>query len=138
MKKNLIKSALVLSIAAMITACGGNNNETQAPAGNSAPANNATTTQPANNVETETVAPSANGVNYDQIIDDYSSLVDQMIEMNKKIEAGDMSAMDNYQSLMQKSNKFSEDCQKASTENLLTSKQLRRLQKIMSRLDEVK
>ena len=117
MKKNLIKSALVISIAAMFTACGGNNNETQAPAGNTAPASNAAPAQPANNSGIEAAAPAANGVNYDQIIDDYSSLVDQMIEMNKKIDAGDMSAMDNYQSLMEKSNKISEDCQKASTEN---------------------
>ena len=132
MKKNLIKSALVLSIAAMITACGGNNNETQAPAGNTAPANNAATTQPANNAGTEAAAPAASGANYDQIISEYSSMIDQMNEMNKKIEAGDMNVMADYQALMQKSTKLSQEIQKAQGQ--LTPEQLKKFEQLMTKI----
>lgn len=132
MKKNLIKSALVLSIAAMITACGGNNNETQAPAGNTAPANNAATTQPANNAGTEAAAPAASGANYDQIISEYSSMIDQMNEMNKKIEAGDMNVMADYQALMQKSTKLSQEIQNAQGQ--LTPEQLKKFEQLMTKI----
>jgi 3-oxoacyl-ACP reductase-like protein len=133
MKKNLIKSALVLSIAALFTACGGNNNENQAPAGNATPANNAAPTQPADNAGTEAAAPAASGANYDQIINDYSSMIDQMIEMNKKIEAGDMSAMNNYQSLMQKSAKLSQDIQ--NVQGQLTPEQLSKYEQLMTKIE---
>ena len=133
MKKNLIKSALVLSIAAMITACGGNNNETQAPAGNIAPANNAATSQPTNNAGTEAAAPAASGANYDQIINEYSAMIDQMIEMNKKIEAGDMSAMNNYQSLMQKSAKITQDIQ--NVQGQLTPEQLSKYEQLLTKIE---
>jgi 3-oxoacyl-ACP reductase-like protein len=132
MKKNLIKSALVLSIAAMFTACGGNNNEAQAPAGTATPANNAATAQPANNAGTEAAAPAASGSNYDQIINEYSAMIDQMIEMNKKIEAGDMSAMNNYQSLMQKSAKLSQDIQ--NVQGQLTPEQLSKYEQLMTKI----
>ena len=132
MKKNLIKSALVLSIAAMITACGGNNNETHAPAGNTAPANNAATTQPANNAGTEAAAPAASGANYDQIISEYSSMIDQMNEMNKKIEAGDMNVMADYQALMQKSTKLSQEIQNAQGQ--LTPEQLKKFEQLMTKI----
>jgi 3-oxoacyl-ACP reductase-like protein len=133
MKKNLIKSALVLSIAALFTACGGNNNENQAPAGNATPANNASPTQPADNAGTEAAAPAASGANYDQIINDYSAMIDQMIEMNKKIEAGDMSAMNNYQSLMQKSAKLSQDIQ--NVQGQLTPEQLSKYEQLMTKIE---
>jgi 3-oxoacyl-ACP reductase-like protein len=133
MKKNLIKSALVLSIAVMFTACGGNNNENQAPAGNATPANNAAPAQPANNAGTEAAAPAASGANYDQIINDYSAMIDQMIEMNKKIEAGDMSAMNNYQSLMQKSAKLSQDIQ--NVQGQLTPEQLSKYEQLMTKIE---
>jgi 3-oxoacyl-ACP reductase-like protein len=133
MKKNLIKSALVLSIAAMITACGGNNNGgTQAPAGNSN-TSGATNSQPANNAGTEATAPAASGSNYDQIINDYSTMIDQMIDMNKKIEAGDMNAMADYQSLMQKSTKLSQDIQNAKGQ--LTPEQLSKFEQLMTKIE---
>ena len=117
----------------MITACGGNNNGgTQAPAGNSN-ASGATNSQPANNAGTEAAAPAASGSNYDQIISEYSTMIDQMIEMNKKIEAGDMSAMNNYQSLMQKSTKLSQDIQ--NVQGQLTPEQLSRFEQVMSKME---
>lgn len=133
MKKNLIKSALVLSIAAMFTACGGNNNSNQAPAGNSNAAGGATNAQPANNAGTEAAAPAASGANYDQIISEYSTMIDQMNEMNKKIEAGDMNVMADYQALMQKSTKLSQDIQNAKGQ--LTPEQLSKFEQLMTKID---
>ena len=135
MKKNLIKSALVLSIAAMFTACGGNKNENQAPAGNTNAASGATNSQPANNAGTEAAAPAASGTNYDQIISEYSSMIDQMNEMNKKIEAGDMNVMADYQALMQKSTKLSQEIQNAQGQ--LTPEQLKKFEQLMTKIDGV-
>ncbi len=70
--------------------------------------------------------------NWDKILDEYESYVDQYITMLKKSKAGDMTAMTEAASLMSKANSLSNQLNNAK--DSMTTAQMTRLMQIATKM----
>ncbi len=69
---------------------------------------------------------------WDDVLNDYENYVNEYIAFYKKTKAGDLSAMSDYQNMMQKAQSFADKLQKAG--NDLTASQMARYQKITMKM----
>ncbi len=72
---------------------------------------------------------------WDSVLDDYEEYVDSYIRLFKKAQNGDLSAMSEYASMLDKANSLSNKLEKA--EDSMTSKQLARYEKITLKMASV-
>lgn len=79
-------------------------------------------------VKSEIVA----GENWDKILDEYESYVDQYIKVYKKAMNGDQKALDEYMKLMEKAQKLADKLEDAEDE--MTEAQLERYYKITNKM----
>ena len=75
---------------------------------------------------------SENSENWDAVLDSYENYVNQYIKLMKKAQAGDVSAVAEYASMMEKAEDLSNKLEKA--EDSLSSAQLARYTKITQKL----
>lgn len=76
------------------------------------------------------VQPSVN--NWDEVISEYESFIDDYIKTMKKVKAGDYSVMSEYQSLMQKAESAGKKLQQ--NEGQLTKEQMKRYINLQTKL----
>lgn len=84
--------------------------------------------------EEEEPAQSTDSKKWDKILDDYESYVDQYIKLLKKATSGDLSAMTEYVSFLEKAQELQEELDGAKDE--LTTTQMKRLVKINQKLTD--
>jgi hypothetical protein len=73
-----------------------------------------------------------NSNSWDKILNDYEKFADEYIKLLKKAQAGDMSALSEYPSVLEKAESLSN--QLASAGSDLTSKQLAKFTKIQTKI----
>ncbi|MEG1916402.1 MAG: hypothetical protein RR061_06945 [Muribaculaceae bacterium] len=73
----------------------------------------------------------AESEDWDSILDEYETFITDYISLMKKAKAGDMSAMTEYASCLEKANSLGEKLEKAST---LTSSQISRMTKLQAKI----
>jgi len=84
------------------------------------------------NNETVSSAKSVGNENWNSILDSYEKYVNQYIALLKKANAGDMSAMTEYASMMEKATEFADKLENASDD--LTEAQTARFLKLQTKL----
>lgn len=82
----------------------------------------------AENVSDEVIASN----DWDNVLDEYEEFVDSYIKLLKKSQSGDMNAINEYASYMEKANSLSEKLAEANDD--LTPSQLARYQKITMKM----
>lgn len=139
MKIGKISIALAIALASM-TACGNKQESTEsetietstaadydgvdsiaAPQSEAAPAEE----------EVSEPAPAASN-DWDKVLDEYEDYCNKVSSLSKKVMAGDMSAMTEYTSLLEKAESLSNKLEKA--ENEMTTAQVARLNKIAQKM----
>lgn len=98
-----------------------------------------TDVQPSNNTDNSTSidygkVSSENGNDWNKIIDDYGTFIDQYIELLKKAKNGDASAMSDYPDVMQKAQDLGEQLQNAQSD--LTPEQASKFLKLQEKLSQ--
>lgn len=81
---------------------------------------------------TSSSSSKSSGKNWDKIITDYESYVNKSIELLKKANAGDMSAMSDYATMLEKAEDLQESLEDADDE--MTTSQMQRFIKIQQKL----
>jgi hypothetical protein len=76
--------------------------------------------------------PTDNSSNWDKVLGDYDKFADQYIKLFKKAQAGDMSALSEYSSVLEKAEKLSSQLENAGSD--LTSAQLAKFTKIQTKI----
>ena len=82
--------------------------------------------------ENDEVIVSTSSTNWDEVLDDYEEYVDKYISLMKKASNGDLSAMTEYVTFMEKAEKLSDKLDKAESE--MTSAQLKRYVEITQKM----
>ena len=80
----------------------------------------------------DTKSNSTKHTDWDKILDNYEQYVEQYVKLYKKAQQGDMSALTEYTSVLDKANKLASQLERAN--NDLSSKQVARFSKIQSKL----
>lgn len=131
-----LKLSLIAAAAILLASCGSKNEEKEsadtvqmeeAYAGNETAA--IAEESPAE--ETEEAEEAKSNSNIDKLLDDYEAYMDQTIKLAKKAQNGDMSAMTEYSSLLEKAEKLNSDIEKY--EGDMTPAQAARFQKIAAK-----
>ena len=78
----------------------------------------------------DVIAPSSS--QWDQVFDSYEKYIDQCAKLYKKAQAGDMSAMTEYASMLEKANDLSSKLDNAKSE--MSADQMARFTKLQSKL----
>lgn len=81
---------------------------------------------------TSSIATIAATTDWDKLLNDYESYVNQYVTMYKKAMSGDMTAMAEYAKLMEKAQKLADQLDKAKGD--MTSAQLQRYLKITQKM----
>lgn len=88
------------------------------------------------NVETdEESVGTSSGENWDAVLDSYEKYVNKYVSLMKKANAGDMSAMSEYPSMLQEAQEFSEKLSNAQGE--LSSAQWARYMRITAKMSKI-
>lgn len=82
--------------------------------------------------DNESLTKASNGKDWDKILTDYESYTDKYIQLLKKANSGDMSAMAEYVSILEKAQALEESLSDADDE--MTSAQLKKFMKIQQKL----
>lgn len=138
MKIGKISIALAIALASM-TACGNKQESTESETietstaadydgvdSIAAPQSEATPAE-----EVSEPAPAASN-DWDKVLDEYEDYCNKVSSLSKKVMAGDMSAMTEYTSLLEKAESLSNKLEKA--ENEMTTAQVARLNKIAQKM----
>lgn len=83
-------------------------------------------------VEAQAAPSSSQSNNWDALLDEYEDYMTQAVKMAKKAQSGDMSAMTEYASLLEKAESLQKKLENA--ENDMTAAQVARLNKIAAKL----
>lgn len=73
---------------------------------------------------------------FDQMLNDYESYVNEYVSFYKKAKNGDQSALAEYPTLMEKATKLQESMQEAQNNNQLSTSQITRMSKIQMKMLE--
>ena len=84
------------------------------------------------NDDDDDISSSKSSTNWDAVLDEYESYVNQYIAFMKKAQKGDMSAMNDYPKMLEKAERFSDKLDDAEDE--MTSTQLSRYMKITNKM----
>lgn len=84
------------------------------------------------NANDDSYSSSTSSENWDAVLDSYESYIDQYIALYKKAQAGDMSAMSEYATFMEKAAELSEKLSKAKSD--MSSAQMSRFVKLQAKL----
>ncbi|MDE6038452.1 MAG: hypothetical protein K2F75_00515 [Paramuribaculum sp.] len=139
MKIGKISIALAIALASM-TACGNKQESTESETietstaadydgvdSIAAPQSDATPAEE----EVSEAAPAASN-DWDKVLDEYEDYSNKVSSLSKKVMAGDMSAMTEYTSLLEKAESLSNKLEKAEDE--MTTAQVARLNKIAQKM----
>lgn len=85
-------------------------------------------------VATDTEPASSQSTNWDALLDEYEDYMNQTVKMAKKAQSGDMSAMTEYASLLEKAERLQKKFENAG--NDMTPAQVARLNKIATKLSQ--
>lgn len=129
MKKVFFMAAL----ASLMVGCGGGQ-KTDEPAVE--PAVETTTTtgteEPAAADEAEAGGETAASEEWDAVLDEYEGLIDEYVELYKKAQAGDVSAVSEYASVLEKAESLGKKLENAEDE--LTPEQVKRMLELQQKL----
>lgn len=134
MKKQVISIA---AIAALLYSCGQNKSESCVAETTDETAEVVEAEDPASEdvyVATETEPASSQSTNWDALLDEYEDYMNQTVKMAKKAQSGDMSAMTEYASLLEKAQRLQKKFENAG--NDMTPSQVARLNKIATKLSQ--
>ena len=84
------------------------------------------------NANDDSYSSSTSSENWDAVLDSYESYIDQYIALYKKAQAGDMSAMSEYATFMEKAAELSEKLSNAKSD--MSSAQISRFVKLQAKL----
>ena len=84
------------------------------------------------NANDDSYSSSTSSENWDAVLDSYESYIDQYIALYKKAQAGDMSAMSEYATFMEKAAELSEKLSNAKSD--MSSAQMSRFVKLQAKL----
>mgnify|MGYP003397680814 CR=1 FL=1 len=82
----------------------------------------------------EEIASSKNSTNWDKVLDEYESYVNQYIVLMKKAKNGDMSAMNEYAKMLEKAQNFADKLEDA--DDAMTTAQMTRYTKITAKMTQ--
>ncbi|MBR6125581.1 hypothetical protein IKQ19_18650 [Candidatus Saccharibacteria bacterium] len=82
----------------------------------------------------EEIASSKNSTNWDKVLDEYESYVNQYIVLMKKAKNGDMSAMNEYAKMLEKAQNFADKLEDA--DDAMTTAQMARYTKITAKMTQ--
>lgn len=134
MKKQVISIA---AIAALLYSCGQNKSESHAAETTNETTEVVEAEDPASEdvyVVTETEPASSQSTDWDALLDEYEDYMNQTVKMAKKAQSGDMSAMTEYASLLEKAQRLQKKFENAG--NDMTPAQVARLNKIATKLSQ--
>ncbi|CAM1363353.1 MULTISPECIES: DUF6591 domain-containing protein [Tenacibaculum] len=76
----------------------------------------------------------SNSNNWDNVLDEYESYVDEYVDFFQKAKKGDMSALQEYPKLMEKAESLQKSLQKGKNNNSLSNLQSKRMLKIQNKM----
>ena len=100
--------------------------------GYTATSSSATSSDDDDDDDDEVASSSSSSEDWDKVLDEYEKYVDQYVKLYKKAMNGDMSAMTEYASMLEKAESFSSKLEKAGDD--LTAKHVARMNKINAKM----